>query len=301
MIILRKNKESPGKGKDRDHTLNRIRQLMQLNKYSEALPLLREQFQRLSNNKSGTAYSHPGAVQIHTYYGECLIHNGKLGKGLGILSKGLQRAETEKLCRESLEEKGIPYMEKQIIHQGSMAEAYEQLEIIETNCPVKIIKKGAAAFLSRAALHFKNKEFKDAVMAYKKIMAMAEKYGCLDFDNIIRAGDSNIKCGHIREAQKIYEFSKTYADTLHRQCRRHKKLADLLVLKGQCWHAIPHYLAALKCIPGDRGSKTRLRTTLKRLGLLEHWESFLNLSSLSPDLEHLEASTIRLKKELHVG
>ena len=160
MIILRKNKESPGKGKDRDHTLNRIRQLMQLNKYSEALPLLREQFQRLSNNKSGTAYSHPGAVQIHTYYGECLIHNGKLGKGLGILSKGLQRAETEKLCRESLEEKGIPYREKQIIHQGSMAVAYEQLEIIETYCPVKSINKGAPHFFRGPLYTLKTKNLR---------------------------------------------------------------------------------------------------------------------------------------------
>ena len=121
---------------------------------------------------------------------------------------------------------------------------------------------------------------------------------CLDFENLLRAGDSFVKCSQLNKAWKLYKTAQDYADTYHKKCRLHKKIADVLVIRKQHWHAILHFLVALQAVPSDKGARSKLQKTLKKMGLEEHTNTFLELNAEHSDHKELEISLMNLKKRL---
>jgi len=280
---------------------DKIHMLMQLNKYDKALPLLEKLIPAAENKISENTA--PDLLKIYKYYGECLIHSGKLGEALEFLNKGLEiaRGKNTNPCKETLVEIAIPALEKFIKQSSSSEKAFNLLESLEGKYPEEVSKRAVNAFLERAFMHFKQGEYDRAAAVYNKILPLAEKYGCLDYDNLVRAGDSNVKCGQLNKAWKNYEMAKPLSNTYHKQCRLHKKIADLLIQKNQNWHAILHFLAALQSVPSDKGAKTKLKNTLKRLGLEKYTDKFFQLNVKYSNFEQLEVSLLTLKKQLKAG
>jgi len=296
-MFLSKNKK--GGAKNEAGTKDKILQLMQLNRYHKALNLLEKLIPSAEKEMGSSSHE---LLKLYKYYGECLIHTGQFDKALEVLYKGLSiEAEGDNPCREVLEETAVPALEKQILQSPSNEEAYGILTAVEGKCSHKLYKQALSAYISRAFTYYKLRDIKYAAEAYNLIIPLAEKYGCLDFDSLIRAGDSCLKCGNLNRAWKYYEMAKPLSNTYQRQCRLHKKIADLLIQKNQNWHAILHFLAALQSVPSDSGAKTKLKKMLKKLGLEKYTDKFFQLNTKYTDLEQLEASLLSLRKQLKAG
>ncbi|HBT20223.1 MAG TPA: hypothetical protein DEA47_02460 [Peptococcaceae bacterium] len=293
------SKSKKGGNKNEAPSKEKIFQLMQLNRYHKALDLLEKLIPSAEKEMGSSSHE---LLKLYKYYGECLIHTGQFNRAFEVLQKGLNIvSESNNPCKEVLEETAIPALEKEIIQNSSNEKAYKILKTVEDKCPPKLFKQILLAYIFRAFSYYKLKDFKKAAEAYSFIIPVAEKYGCLDYDSLIRAGDSCLRCGNLNRAWKYYEMAKPFSNTYQRQCRLHKKIADLLTLKNQNWHAILHFLAALQSVPSDQGAKTKLKKMLKKLGLEKYADEFLQLNTKYTDLEQLEASLLLLKKQLKAG
>ncbi len=288
-------KKAPTAVRERQE-FSKIHQLMQLSKYDRALSIvetLLSQDHTLSAGELDTLYQ---------YYGECLVQSCRLNEAILILSQGLTKGnQSENRCRETLEELAIPAVEKQIIQCNSVEDAFQLVQCMDSLSMESGLHQIIQVFLRFAAEAYRMREYQKASDAYECIFPIAEKHQCLDFEYLIRAGDSYVKCGQLNKAWKIYETAKEYTATYHQTCRLHKKIADLLVIRNQDWHAILHFLVALQAVPSDKGAKTKLQKILKKLGLEHHTNTFLQLNAKYSDHKQLEISLMSLKKQLKAG
>lgn len=278
--------------------LNRkIHQLMQLAKYDRALLLLETQIN--GNN----ALTETELDAIYQYYGECLVQSHRLGQAIEVLSRGLCSIsdQSKSRCRETLEELAIPAVEKQIIESPSVDDAFQLVQCLEVLAPECSVNRTTRVFYKRASDAYKIRDYQKAAETYDCILPFAEKHQCLDFEELIKAGDSYVKCNQLNKAWKTYETAKEYSKNYHQNCRLHKKIADLLVIRNQEWHAILHYLVALQSVPSDKGARTKLEKVLKKLGVEGHANAFLQLTSKTSDNKQLEILLMNLKKQLKAG
>lgn len=273
----------------------RIRQLMQLSKYDRAIQILEG---LLKQDGTPGDFSCAELDILYQYYGECLVQSSRLPEAVEVISRGIRlEPEAGCRCRETLEELVIPSIEKHIIEGASIEEAVQLIRVLQevgTDSANKAIK----GLLSAAGEAYKKREFQRAISAYESILPLAQQQGCLSFEDILRAGDSCVKSNQLNKAWKLYKTAQNYADTFHKKCRLHKKIADLLVIRNQDWHAILHFLVALQAVPSDRGARSKLQKTLKKLGLEEHTNIFLQLNAEHSDHKQLEISLMNLKKRL---
>jgi len=281
--------------RERQMKKNKIHQLMQLSKYDRALLLLDGLL------KDDTLPESELDI-LYKYYGECLVQSSRLGEAIEVLSKGLNsESQFGRYCRETFDELVVPAVEKKIIESKSVENAFQLLTCMESVPSTNSMQRATRAFLRFASEVYRRRDYQKAVEAYECILHSAEKHSWLDFEDLIRAGDSYVKCGQLNKAWKIYETAKEYSDTFHQTCRLHKKIADLLVIRNQDWHAILHFLVALKSVPSDKGARTKLQKVLKKLGLEHHTNTFLQLNAKYPDQKQLEMSLMSLRKQLKAG
>lgn len=282
---------------------DRIRTLMQLSKYDKAIPLLRDFIYAVEAEQDKDGLLSTRILRLYKYYGECLLNTGKFGPAVDVLYKGASLCTSEQTnpCTETLYETALPAIVKFIKQNNSTEEVSERVRPISTRYPDIFKPAILEAFLDRAAVFFKNRDYESAAEAYEQVFTLAGEENLLHFDDLIRAGDSLTKSGQLNRAWKVYERAKASADTFHKQCRIHKKIADLLVLRNQNWHAVYHFLIALQSVPSDRGARTKLKNTLRKLGMEKHTDKFLQLNAKYPDSKQLEISLMSLKKRLKAG
>ena len=273
----------------------RIRQLMQLSKYDRAIQILEG---LLKQDGTPGDFSCAELDILYQYYGECLVQSSRLPEAVEVISRGIRlEPEAGCRCRETLEELVIPSIEKHIIEGASIEEAVQLIRVLQevgTDSANKAIK----GLLSAAGEAYKKREFQRAVSAYESILPLAQQQGCLSFEDILRAGDSCVKSNQLNKSMEAVQNSAELCRYLPQKCRLHKKIADLLVIRNQDWHAILHFLVALQAVPSDRGARSKLQKTLKKLGLEEHTNIFLQLNAEHSDHKQLEISLMNLKKRL---
>ena len=299
MLFVKRNR---GHRPDNDIE-DRIRTLMQLSKYDKAIPLLRDSIHAVEAGQEREDLSSPRILRLYKYYGECLLNTEKFVPAVDILYKGASICASGQTnpCRETLHETALPAIVKFIKQNNSTEDVSAIVKPISNRYPDTFKSVVLEAFLERAGGFFKNRDFELAAEAYEQVFALAGEDNLLHFDDLIRAGDSLTKSGQLNKAWKVYEKAKASADTFHKQCRVHKKIADLLVVRNQNWHAVYHFLIALQSVPSDRGARTKLKNTLRKLGMEKHTDKFLQLNAKYPDSKQLEISLMSLKKRLKVG
>lgn len=273
----------------------KVHQLMQLSKYDRAIKMLETMLDQncLASDGSGLELD-----VLYQYYGECLVQSSRLAEAVEILSRGMALAPTEECrCKETLEELAIPAIEKHILECTDVEEAYvliQSLREISFDSAVAALKN----FLAVAGEHYKLRDFSKAAAAYDRILPLAEQLGCLDYEDLLRAGDSCVRCNQLNKAWKLYQNAEGLADTYSKECRLHKKIADLLIIRNQDWHAIFHFLIALQAVPSDKGARSKMKRTLKKLGMEKHLNRFLQLNAEHSDHKQLEMSLMDLRKRL---
>lgn len=273
----------------------KIRRLMQLCKYDRAIKMLETM---LDQNCLASGGSGLDLDVLYQYYGECLVQSSRLAEAIEILSKGMALAPTEECrCKETLEELAIPAIEKHILECADVEEA---CDLVHSLKKISFDKATAALknFLFIAEEHYKLRDYSKAAAAYEQILPMAEQLGCLDYEDLLRAGDSYLKCKQLNKAWKLYQNAAGLADTYSKECRLHKKIADLLIIRNQDWHAIFHFLIALQAVPSDKGARSKMKRTLKKLGIEKHLNRFLQLNAKHSDRKQLERSLMDLRKQL---
>lgn len=274
---------------------SKVHQLMQLSKYDRALQMLEKM---LEPNSNPAVYSPSELDILYQYYGECLVNSNRLQEAVTMLSQGIAlEPEAGSRCREALEELAIPAIEKHIMEGAGADEALQMIKALET-VSGDSVPKAIREFLSLAGEAYRSRDFNKANSAYDCILPLAEQHDCLDFEDLLRAGDTCVKCGQLNKAWKLYKTAQSYADTFSKDCRLHKKIADLLVIRKQEWHAIFHFLVALKAVPSDKGARNKLQKTLKKLDLEQYTNIFLQLNTKHTDHKQLEMSLMDLKKQL---
>ena len=273
----------------------KVHQLMQVSKYDRALHMLETMLEQASIS---TDLSDAQLDVLYQYYSECLVQDGRLEEALEILYQGIKlQPEADNRCRDTLEELVIPAIEKHI-REGSSPQTALQLILALETVSKETARTAIEDFLSLAGEAYRRRDFTAAASAYESIIPLAEQHGCLDFEDILRAGDCCVKCNQLNKAWKLYKSAQAFADTYSRTCRLHKKIADLLVIRNQDWHAVFHFLIALQAVPSDKGARTKLQKTLKKLGMEQHINRFLQLNSTHSDHKQLEISLMDLRKRL---
>jgi len=273
----------------------KVHQLMQLSKYDRALSLLESLLAKDSLSTDESAFDYDMLFQC---YGICLVQSGRYAEAVEVLSRGIALdPEAGSLCRETLYELALPAIQKHILECMDIKEADRLIKALQQVSPDSALV-ALKDFLSVAAEYYRLRDFSRASAAYECILPLAEELGCLEFEDILRAADSCVKCNQLNKAWKLFKNAEPLADTYSKQCRLHKKIADLLVIRNQDWHAIFHFLVALQAVPSDKGARTKLKKTLKRLGIEKHLNKFLQLNTTNSDHKQLEISLLDLRKKL---
>lgn len=273
----------------------KVHQLMQLSKYDRAIEMLETMLEQncLAADGSGVELE-----VLYQYYGECLVQSCRLAEAVEILQKGMALAPTEECrCKETLEELAIPAIEKHILECTDVEEAYKLVQALK-EISFKSAVTALKSFLAVAGEHYRLRDFPKAAAAYDRVIPLAEELGCLNFDDLLRAGDSCVKCSQLNKAWKFYQRAQSLADTYSKECRLHKKIADILIIRNQEWHAIFHCLIALQAVPSDKGARSKMKRTLKKLGMEKHLNRFLQLNANHSDHKELEMSLMDLRKQL---
>lgn len=274
---------------------SKVHQLMQLSKYDRALQMLETMLEKDWTNHLISASD---LDTFYQYYGECLVQSHRLEEAIKVLSRGLElEPEAGDRCRETLEELAIPAVEKHIINSNGDKDTVQLILALETVSADRA-SKAVDHFLSVAGEAYRSKDFPRAAAAYESILPLAEQHDCVEFEDLIRAGESCVKSGQLNKGWKLYQSAQQYADTFSKTCRLHKKFADLLIIRNQEWHAIFHFLLALQAVPSDKGARTKLKKTLKKLGLENHLTRFLQLNTRHSDHKQLEISLMDLRKQI---
>lgn len=274
---------------------SRIHQLMQLSKYDRALQIFESVVEQ---GFLPGAFSDLELDMFYQWYGECLIQSARPVEALKILSLGLNpELKGAGRCRETLEEVAMPAVEKYIMTSEGYQDTLQIIKALE-EISADRAKQAIRHCLTLAGEAYRNRDYSKASAAYDSVLPLAEQYQCLDFEDLLRAGDSELRCGRLNKAWKLYKSALPFAETFSKSCRLHKKIADLLVIREQEWHAIYHFLLALQAVPGDKGAKTKLRRILSKQGLEQHLESVLRLNAKHSDAKELEISLINLRKKL---
>lgn len=273
----------------------KVHQLMQLSKYDRAISLLES---LLAQNSLSTDESALDYDVMYQYYGVCLVQSGRYAEAVEVLSKGVAlEPEGGNRCKETLYELALPAIQKHILECTDIEETDRLIKALQQVSPDSALV-ALKDFLSVAAEYYRLRDFSRSSAAYECILPLADQLGCLDFEDILRAADSCVKCNQLNKAWKLYKNAEPLADTYSKECRLHKKIADLLVIRNQDWHAIFHFLVALQAVPSDKGARTKLKKTLKRLGIERHINKFLQLNTTHSDHRQLEISLLDLRKKL---